>query len=125
MVRPEKQKAVEEIEEVYKSSNSVIIAHYHGLTVSEITALRKQLKSNGAEFKVVKNTLSRIAAKNVGIEVDAEMFKGPTAIAYSEDPVAAAKGVYKFAKSNDNLKIIGGIVNDKVMDLSEIETLSK
>lgn len=124
MIRSEKKNQVAEIEEVYRSSSAVVITHYHGLTVAEITALRQSLRENGAGFKVVKNTLSRIAARNVGIEIDESIFAGPTAIAYSEDPVTAAKGVVKFAKANDNLKIVGGIVNDKTMDLSEIETLA-
>ena len=125
MLRSEKKTFVSDLEEVYQASNSVIITHYHGLTVSEITALRRSLRDNGASFKIVKNTLSKIAASNAKVEYDPKMFSGPTAIAYSEDPVAAAKGVVEFAKTNDNLKIIGGIVNDKILDVSSIQQLAK
>ena len=125
MLRSEKKNFVAELENVYKDSNSVIITHYHGLTVSQITALRRSLRENGASFKVVKNTLSKIAASNVKVEHDPDMFSGPTAIAYSEDPIAAAKGVVEFAKANDNLKIIGGIVNDKILDVSSVQQLAK
>lgn len=125
MLRAEKKSFVAELEEIYKSSSSVIVTHYHGLTVSEVTRLRRSLREKGASFKVVKNTLSNIAASNVGIAYDPEMYSGPTAIAYSDDPVAAAKGVVEFAKTNDNLKIIGGTVNDTVLDVSAVQQLAK
>lgn len=125
MLRSDKKSFVTELEEIYKSSNSVIVTHYHGLTVSEVTKLRRGLRANGALFKVVKNTLSKIAASKAGLAGDSEIFSGPTAIAYSEDPVAAAKGVVEFAKTNDNLKIIGGVVNDSVLDVSAIQQLAK
>ena len=125
MLRSEKKTFVSDLEEIYHASNSIIITHYHGLTVSELTTLRRSLRENGASFKVVKNTLSKIAASNVKVEYDHEMFSGPTAIAYSKDPAAAAKGVVEFAKANDNLKIVGGIVNDKILDVSSIQQLAE
>lgn len=124
MTTADKKNQVSAIEEIYNSSSAVIVTHYHGLTVEDITQLRKSLSDSGAGFKVVKNTLFKIAAKNLGKEVDENMFAGPTAIAYSEDPVAAAKGVVNFAKANDNLKVIGGIVDDKVLELDEVKHLA-
>lgn len=125
MLRSEKKTFVSELEEIYKTSNSVIITHYHGLTVSQITNLRKVLRESGASFKIVKNTLSKIAAANAELAHNPDLFSGPTAIAYSEDPVAAAKGVIEFAKANDNLKVIGGVVNDKILSVSEVQQLAK
>lgn len=125
MIRAEKKDQVSKIEEIYKSSEAVIITHYHGMTVGDLNSLRGDLRSNGAGFKVVKNTLSKIAADNLSLTYDPEMFSGPTAIAYSEDPVTAAKGVVNFAKTNDNLKVIGGIVGGQIMELSEVEKLAK
>jgi len=125
VLRSEKKTFVSELEKIYEDSNSVIITHYHGLTVSQITNLRKALRENGASFKIVKNTLSKIAATNVKLTHDPEAFSGPTAIAYSKDPVAAAKGVVEFAKANDNLKVIGGIVNDKILNVVEVQQLAK
>jgi len=125
VLKSEKKSFVSDLEEIYKVSNSVIITHYHGLTVSEVTSLRKSLRDKGAYFKVVKNTLSKIAAKNAKFTHDPELFSGPTAIAYSTDAIAAAKGVVEFAKTNGNLKIIGGIVNDNILDVSEIQQLAK
>jgi large subunit ribosomal protein L10 len=103
----------------------VIFTHYHGLTVAQVTELRRKLRANNAHFKVVKNTLFKIAAQNTKIEFTDPMVTGPIAIAYSTDPVAAAKGVVEFAKTNKNLKIIGGLVDNKPLTLESIQTLSK
>jgi len=125
VLRSEKKKFISDLEKIYKISNSIVIVHYHGLTVLELTALRRSLKCNGASFKVVKNTLSKIAAFNTKFRHNAEMFSGPTAIAYSEDMVTAAQIVVKFAKNNDNLKIVGGIVNNEILDVCSIQYLAK
>lgn len=124
MLRSEKKIFVSELEEIYNNSSSVIITHYHGLSVAQLTNLRRNLKEKGASFKIVKNTLSKIAAINAELAHDPELFAGPTAIAYSADPIAAAKGVVEFAKTNDNLKVIGGIVNDKILSVSEVGQLA-
>ncbi|WP_341787107.1 50S ribosomal protein L10 [Rickettsia endosymbiont of Cantharis rufa] len=125
MLRSEKPVAVKEIVNIYKESPSVIITHYHGLTVSQVSSLRELLKSKEAGFKVVKNTLAKIAANQTGLDNIANLFAGPTAIAYSKEPVEMAKLVVNFAKANDNLKIIGGIVDNHVLDEHSIKELSK
>lgn len=125
MLRSKKQGFVEALEETYKQSNSLIITHYHGLTVSQMTALRKTLKENGAGFKVVKNTLTKIAAEKVGFNSILNLLSGPTAIAYSEDAIAAAKGVVEFAKNNEKLKIIGALVNNQLLNEQEVQQLAK
>ncbi|CAK6512011.1 50S ribosomal protein L10 [Rickettsia helvetica] len=124
MLRSEKPVAVEDIINIYKESPSVIITHYHGLTVSQVSSLRESLKSKEAGFKVVKNTLAKIAANQAGLSI-ANLFVGPTAIVYSKEPVEMAKLVVNFAKANDNLKIIGGIVDNHVLDEHAIKELSK
>ncbi|ABV73089.1 50S ribosomal protein L10 [Rickettsia canadensis str. McKiel] len=125
MLRSEKSVAVEDIVNIYKESPSVIITHYHGLTVSQVSSLRESLKSQEAGFKVVKNTLAKIAANQTGLNNIVELFAGPTAIAYSKEPVGMAKLVVNFAKANDNLKIIGGVVDNHVLDKHSIKELSK
>jgi large subunit ribosomal protein L10 len=125
MLRSQKKEFVAEIEAICKESSAVIFTHYHGLTVSQITELRRKLRENGANFKVVKNTLFRIAAKNVNVEINEAMNKGPIAIAYSKDPVGAAKGIVEFSKKNGSLKIISGVVDNAVIDVDAINTLSK
>ncbi|WP_064429622.1 50S ribosomal protein L10 [Rickettsia sp. Tenjiku01] len=125
MLRSEKPVAVEDIVNIYKESPSIIITHYHGLTVSQMSSLRESLKSKEAGFKVVKNTLAKIAANQTGLNSIANLFAGPTAIVYSKEPVEMAKLVVNFAKANDNLKIIGGIVDNHVLDEHSIKELAK
>lgn len=125
MLRSEKKQFVSDLEEVYKSSSSVIVTHYHGLTVSQLTKLRQSLRSQGAKFKVIKNTLSKIAANDSEISQISGLFSGPSAIAYSEDPIAAAKGVVEFAKDNEQLKIIGGVVDGKSLTIAEVKQLAE
>lgn len=125
MLRSEKYEFVTELEGVYKKSSSVIVTHYHGLTVSQVTLLRRALRAKGAGFQVVKNTLSKIAASKAGIQDISSLLIGPTAIAYSEDPVEAAKVVVEFAKTNENLKIIGGLVNNQLLDVQSVQHLAK
>ncbi len=125
MLRSEKQEFVAALEGVYKESKSVIVTHYHGLTVSQITSLRTALREKGAKFKVVKNTLSSIAARNSGLATSVDMFSGPTAVAYSTDAVAAAKVVVDFAKTNKNLKIICGVIDNQLIDAASVEQVAK
>jgi len=125
VLRSEKKEFVAELEGIYRENSAVIVAHYHGLTVSNISKLRKNLRQEGAGFKVVKNTLARIAANNVGYADTNNLFKGPVAIAYSSDPVSAAKVVAEFAKTSDALKIVGGIVSEQIVDARTVDQLSK
>lgn len=125
MLRLKKQDFVAELEGVCRDSDAVVFTHYHGLTVAQVTELRRGLRAYGAEFKVVKNTLFKIAANNAKVQITDDMVTGPVAIAYSADPVAAAKGVVEFAKKNDSLKIIGAVVNSQLLSPKDIDKLSK
>ena len=124
MIRQDKVQAVADIEEIYSNNSAVIITHYHGLSVSQLSKLRKTLSNEGSAFKVVKNTLAKIAAKNAGIEGVDSLFKGPVGIVYSTDPVSSAKIVTKFAKENDALKVVGGILDNSAVDSKVIAQLS-
>jgi large subunit ribosomal protein L10 len=125
VLRSEKPIVVEEIARVYKESPSVIIAHYHGLTVAQVSALRESLKVKNAGFKVVKNTLAKIAASKSGLGNAIDLFSGPTAIAYSKDPVDVAKLVVEFSKTHEKLKIVGGIIDNQILNEHSIKELSK
>lgn len=125
MLRSEKEVSVKELEELYKSSGSLVFTHYHGLTVSQITKLRNILRSKGAGLKIVKNTLSKIACQNVKLSGDEKMFTGPVAVAYSEDQVSAAKAVVEFAKANTDLKVVCGIFNNDVISESEVRAIAE
>src|SRR5690554_555490 len=110
-----KKQIVEEIAEKLKESGSTILVDYRGLTVAEVTELRKQLRDNNVEYKVYKNTLSQRAAEAAGLDDLKETLVGPTAIAFSKDDVVApAKILHNFAKSHEALEIKGGVIEGKV-----------
>jgi len=125
MARPEKEAAVAEIQEKLSRSQSVILADYRGLNVSEATELRKNLREAGVEFKVTKNTLTKLAAKNAEVEGLEDYLQGPIALAFGyDDPVSPAKVLSKFAKDHKNLELKAGLLEGKVIDLDMVNALA-
>lgn len=108
MKRSEKKEFVQKLKDEINSSSSVIVTHYSGLTVDESEQLRSEMRNNGAKFKVTKNRLTKLALEQTQFKDIADLFAGPTAIAYSDDPVAPAKVAVNFEKKLDKFKIIGG-----------------
>ena len=125
-VLKEKQQAVIEVTEKLKSSNCTIVTDYRGLTVAQVTELRKTLRQNGIEFKVIKNTITRRATENAALtELDPHL-TGPTAIIFSNgDLVLPAKIVSDFAKKNNNLEVKAGVVEGRVVDHEQIKALAE
>ena len=117
---------VEEVTEKFKTAASVVIVDYRGLTVDEVTRLRKQLRDANVEIRVIKNSILSRAAKAAGLEGLDEVFTGPTAVAFSnEDVVAPAKIIDEFSKEAKALEIKGGILEGKVSTLEEVTALAK
>lgn len=108
MDRSSKEELVSSLHEAVSATSCLIVAHHNGLDAAEVTALRRQMRDAGASFKVTKNRLARLALAGTKFEHLSSLFTGPTAIAYSKDPVAAAKVAVEFASKNDKLKVIGG-----------------
>ncbi len=102
----------------------VVVTHYMGLTVAEMTDLRGKMRAAGASFKVTKNRLTKLALVGTEFESIADLFVGPTAIAVSRDPVAAAKVVADYAKTNDKLKILGGSLGSLRLDVNGVKALA-
>ena len=125
MSREQKEVEIKNMNERFTNDETMVVTHYSGLTVSELEALRGDLRKEGATFKVTKNTLAKIAIKGTKFEGASDLFSGPVGIATSEDPVAAAKVAHKFAKENDKLIILGGAFGEKVLDVKGIEALAK
>ncbi|MCL6587726.1 MAG: 50S ribosomal protein L10 [Anoxybacillus sp.] len=120
-----KKQVVAEIADKFRASKSTIIVDYRGLNVAEVTELRKQLREAGIEFKVYKNTLTRRALAEVGLEGLDEVLTGPNAIAFSnEDVVAPAKILNDFAKKHDALEIKAGVIEGNVATLEEVKALA-
>ena len=107
MYRAEKKAAVATLNEAFKATNVVVVAHYSGLTVAQMQTLRKQMKLAGASVKVAKNRLAKIALEGTDVASIASLLKGPTVIAFSGDPVAAPKVAVDFAKANERFVILG------------------
>lgn len=125
MSRARKEEEIVSLNKRFSDDEVVVVTHYSGLTVAEITQLRNELRKNGATYKVIKNRLAQRAVKGTKFEGIGEMFTGPTGIATSKDPVAAAKVTYEFAKKNQKLVIIGGGMGETVLDTKGVEALAK
>lgn len=125
MLREKKVEVVKELAQDFTDYNSLIITHYHGLTVKQITELRSQLFECGIKFLVVKNRLVKLALKDSSFVSLESNFSGPTAIALSNDPVAVSKILMNFSKENQQLKLIKGFVEGAELDSEGIKTLSK
>ena len=124
MDRAGKSEAIEEIKGVFAGAGAVVVTHYAGLTVANLNDLRHRLRQEGATFTVVKNTLAKKALNGASDGAHA-LFKGPVGIAYGPDAVSAAKVTSAYAKDNEKLVIIGGMMGEQVLDAKGVEALSK
>lgn len=126
MARPEKEQVVEQVAEKLTSSAGVYLADFKGLNVEEISDLRNQLREHSIEFKVVKNTLSRISVNKVGFKDLVEYLKGPTAMAFAlADPIVGAKLLIDYQKKNAKLKIKACIFDGRVYDKDRVMEIAK
>ena len=124
MERAQKQQLVEKLQQVLADTACVVVTHQSGLTVAEATQLRRQVRGAGAGFRVTKNRLARRALAGSAFEPLSPLFTGPTAIAFSRDPVAAAKVVVEFANRNNKLTIVGGGLAGRQIDAAGIRELA-
>jgi large subunit ribosomal protein L10 len=122
--RAAKKELVASLGEVFKTTNVVVVAHYSGLSVAQMQTLRRQMKQAGAEVKVAKNRLAKIALEGTDVATIAPLLKGPTLIAFSGDPVAAPKVAVDFAKTHENLVILGGAMGKTALDPNGVKALA-
>lgn len=121
----EKQVVIQEILEKINQSKSIVITDYRGLNVAQVTELRSKLREAGVEYKVLKNTMVRFAAKEAGIEGLDDILTGPTAVAFGmNDAVSPAKVLTEFAKNNDKLQIKAGVLDKKVLTADNVKALA-
>ena len=124
MDRAQKQEAIEALKGVFDGAGAVVVTHYLGLTVAEMTDLRGKLREQGAQLKVVKNTLVQKALGGSFGEAGEALFKGPVAIAFAPDPVSAAKVATQYAKDNEKFKVMGGLMGQQVLDQKAVSALA-
>lgn len=125
MDRGKKEALVAELRQTFDENELVVVTHQSGLTVAEASDLRRKMREAGARFKVTKNRLAKLALKDTKFEHLTDDFTGPTAIAVSVDPVAAAKVAVEFANKNDKLQIVSGALGEKGLDADGVKSLAK
>ncbi len=124
MDRAAKRELVADLHDVFKDTGVVVVAHYSGMTVAQLSDYRRRVKAAGGKVKVAKNTLAQIALKDTPASGIGNLFKGPTCISYSQDPIAAAKAAVDYAKVNDKLVILGGAMGRTVLDANAVKALA-
>lgn len=122
--RSQKQALIETTQAKFKDAGIALVVHNKGLTVAEMSDLRAKMREAGADFKVVKNRLAKLATQDTTYANIVDLFKGPTVIATSKDPVAVSKNLVEFAKKNEKLVIVGGAFGAQKLDMKAIETLA-
>ncbi|QPH52468.1 50S ribosomal protein L10 [Pontivivens ytuae] len=124
MDRAQKEAVVAELNQIFSDSGVVVVSHYAGLSVAEMTAFRTAVREAGGAVRVAKNRLAKIALEGTPAAGMGDLLTGMTVLAYSEDPVAAAKAVQDFAKDNDKLEVIGGAMGDQVLDPAGVKAVA-
>jgi large subunit ribosomal protein L10 len=122
--RTAKADTVEDLKNTLTEQSIAVVVHSTGLSAGDTLALRNKIRAAGASYRVAKNTLVRLALKGTAFEGLSQLMKGPTALAYGKDPVAAAKAIVEFAKGNDKLKLIGANLNGEMLDVKATQTLA-
>ncbi|SPH25102.1 50S ribosomal protein L10 [Defluviimonas aquaemixtae] len=124
MDRAQKEKVVEELGQIFESSGVVVVAHYEGMTVAQMQDLRAEMRSAGGSVRVAKNRLAKIALEGKPCASIGNLLTGMTVLAYSEDPVAAAKVADKYAKANEKFVVLGGAMGETVLDQAGVKAVA-
>ena len=125
MKREQKEIFIKNLKTILSENSLVLVFHYRGMSMTDMTELRVQSFNSGCNIKVTKNRLTKLALEGTDKSELTELFDGPTAIAYSNDPVQLTKLLTNFAKNNSNLVILGGIMDNEILTVEKIEILSK
>ncbi len=124
MDRAQKSEVVTALNEVFSNTGVIVVAHYSGLSVTEMTDFRRRAREAGAQVKVAKNRLAKLALEGTEVSGISDLFTGPTCITYSDDLVAAPKAAVNFAKDNEKLVILGGSMGATALDLDSVKSLA-
>ena len=125
MMSKEKKKVyIDDMKNQFDKSEAVIVAHYQGLTVSQLDELRAKMREHGIIFKITKNRITKLALEQTRGKELKDLFKGPTAVALSQDAITSAKILTKFSKENENLKILGGIMGSDILDVMGVQNVA-
>ncbi|MDA9678050.1 50S ribosomal protein L10 [Candidatus Pelagibacter sp.] len=124
MNKEEKKTYISDMTSQFENSKAVMVTHYQGLTMPQLDELRSKMRDHGIVFKITKNRITKLALEKTKCKDLSNLFTGPTAVAFSEDAIMAARILSKFAKENENLKLIGGIMDNEVLDQSGVQNVA-
>ena len=124
MTKEQKKVYIDEMSKQFENSKAVMVTHYQGLTMPQIDELRTKMREHGIIFKITKNRITKLALEKTRCKDLAGLFTGPTAVAFSEDAIISARILSKFAKNNENLKLIGGIMENEVLDQAGVQNVA-
>ena len=124
MTKEQKKVYIDEMSKQFENSKAVMVTHYQGLTMPQIDELRSKMREHGIIFKITKNRITKLALEKTRCKDLASLFTGPTAVAFGEDALISARILSKFAKDNENLKLIGGIMENEVLDQAGVQNVA-
>jgi len=124
MSKQKKNDYINEMSSQFDKSEAVIVAHYQGLTVSQLDELRLKMREHGIQLKITKNRITKLALEKTRCKDLSNLFTGPTAVALSQDAIISAKILTKFSKDNENLKILGGIMGNDILDVAGVKNVA-
>ena len=124
MNKEQKKNYIEEITTKFETSESVLVTHYQGLTMSQLDKLRALMREHGIQFKITKNRITKLALEKTKCKDLTNLFTGPTAVAFGKDAIISARILHKFSKDNEKLKILGGIMGNEVLDQAGVQNVA-
>ena len=124
MNKEQKKNYISDMTAQFENSEAVLVTHYQGLTMTQLDQLRKEMREHGIQFKITKNRITKLALANSRCKDLSNLFTGPTAVALSKDAISSAKILTKFAKDNKNLKILGGIMGNDILDIAGVQNVA-
>ena len=124
MNKEQKKNYISDISAQFENSEAVLVTHYQGLTMSQLDELRSQMREHGIKFKITKNRITKLALEKTKCKDLSNLFTGPTAVAFSNDAIISARILSKFSKNNENLKLLGGIMGNEVLDQAAVQNVA-
>ena len=124
MNKERKQEYIKDMTSQLDKSDAIIVTHYQGLTVSQLDELREKMREHGIQFKITKNRITKLALEKTRCKDLSSLFSGPTAVAMSKDAITSAKILTNFSKENENLKILGGIMGNEILDVAGVKNVA-
>ena len=124
MNKEEKKNYISEMEAQFQNNESVLVTHYQGLTMSQLDELRAQMRKHGIKFKITKNRITKLAIEKTKCKDLSNLFTGATAVAFSDDAIISARILSKFAKTNENLKLLGGVMGSDILDQAGVQNVA-